>query len=406
SGVQTLSMLLAETTLLEDLVTTLAIAPRLSDTLARRPGLLEALISQAGQEYPPALSRDADFETQMDEVRQWQNERAFLIGHRLLHSRLPAPQAALAWSDLADACISLMADAAAIETARKYGPQPGHWVVGALGKLGGKELTAGSDLDLIIVYEPSEDGAENAPFWFAKFAQRLITALSAETAEGRLYEVDMRLRPSGRAGPVAVSVSAFDRYQHDEAWTWELMALTRLRIVAGEVALGEQVLEIARHAIVNRPDEAACRFDILDMRQRLWRERPPRGDWDIKLADGGLVDLEFILQQEMLLSGNEASVIPTVRDAIDRLAETGALSEEDAGTLTSAFQFMQCLQQIQRLAVGAELTAENFSRGLKRRLAMATSCENFSQLESRYVAVTKAVSSIRCKKIGPLATES
>jgi glutamate-ammonia-ligase adenylyltransferase len=406
SGVQTLSMLLAETTLLEDLVTTLAIAPRLSDTLARRPGLLEALISQAGQEYPPALSRDADFETQMDEVRQWQNERAFLIGHRLLHSRLPAPQAALAWSDLADACISLMADAAAIETARKYGPQPGHWVVGALGKLGGKELTAGSDLDLIIVYEPSEDGAENAPFWFAKFAQRLITALSAETAEGRLYEVDMRLRPSGRAGPVAVSVSAFDRYQHDEAWTWELMALTRLRIVAGEVALGEQVLEIARHAIVNRPDEAACRFDILDMRQRLWRERPPRGDWDIKLADGGLVDLEFVLQQEMLLSGDEASIIPTVRDAIDRLAERGALSDEDAGTLTSAFQFMQCLQQIQRLAVGAELTAENFSRGLKKRLAMATSCENFSQLESRYAAVTKAVSSIRCKKIGPLATES
>jgi glutamate-ammonia-ligase adenylyltransferase len=205
---------------------------------------------------------------------------------------------------------------------------------------------------------------------------------------------------------VAVSVSAFDRYQHDEAWTWELMALTRLRIVAGEVALGEQVLEIARHAIVNRPDEAACRFDILDMRQRLWRERPPRGDWDIKLADGGLVDLEFVLQQEMLLSGDEASIIPTVRDAIDRLAERGALSDEDAGTLTSAFQFMQCLQQIQRLAVGAELTAENFSRGLKKRLAMATSCENFSQLESRYAAVTKAVSSIRCKKIGPLATES
>ncbi|MEQ9317061.1 MAG: bifunctional [glutamine synthetase] adenylyltransferase/[glutamine synthetase]-adenylyl-L-tyrosine phosphorylase, partial [Henriciella sp.] len=282
SGVQTLSMLLAEQELLEDLVTTLAIAPRLSETLSRQPGLLETLISTGGQEYPPALSRGADFETQMDETRRWQNERAFLIGHRLLHSRLPAPQAALAWSDLADACVRLMADAAAIETARKYGPQPGHWVIGALGKLGGRELTAGSDLDLIIVYEADAGKEGEAGHWFTKFAQRLITAISAETAEGRLYEVDMRLRPSGRAGPVAVSISAFDRYQHEEAWTWELMALTRLRFVAGEEPLGERMIRIAHHAIANGKPADEQKADILDMRQRLWRERPPRGEWDIK----------------------------------------------------------------------------------------------------------------------------
>lgn len=406
SGVQTLSMLLAEQSLLEDLVTTLAIAPRLSETLARRPGLLEALVSPAGQEYPPSLSHDADFETQMDEVRRWQNERAFLIGHRLLHSRLPASQAALAWSDLADACASLMADAAAIETARKYGPQPGHWVVGALGKLGGRELTAGSDLDLIIVYEADEGKEGEAGHWFAKFAQRLITALSAETGEGRLYEVDMRLRPSGRAGPVAVSISAFDRYQHNEAWTWELMALTRLRIVAGNDPLGERVVEVARHAVVHGTDETTRRRDILEMRQRLWKERPPRGDWDIKLADGGLVDLEFILQQEILLSGDESCVVPTILPAIETLADAGRLSEEDAKQLSTAFQFLQSLQQIQRLAVGAEVTAESFSRGLKKRLAMASNCENFSHLEARYEAVKTAVSELRCKKIGTLATES
>ena len=406
SGVHTLSMLLQEHELLEDLITTLAIAPSLSNTLARRPGLLEALISPHGREYPPALSSDGDFETHMDEVRRWQNERAFLVGHRLLHAHLPAAQAALAWSDVADSCVRLMADAAATETARKYGPQPGHWAVGALGKLGGKELTAGSDLDLIIVYEPEETTPGEAGPWFTKFAQRFITALSAETAEGRLYEVDMRLRPSGRAGPVAVSIKAFDRYQHEDAWTWELMALTRLRAVAGQEALGKRMLDSAHDAIVTRQDHETIRKDVLDMRRRLWKERPPRGAWDIKLVDGGLVDLEFILQQEMLLSGEVGLVHPTTIDAIEALEAAGRLTEDEARTLSSAFVFLQSLQQIQLLAVGDQQTSEHFSKGLKKRFALAANCHYFSDVEARYERMREAVSALRCKKIGSLATEN
>ena len=406
SGVQTLSMLANEESLLEDLVTTLAIAPRLSQTLARQPGLLEALVTPSGQEYPPALSHEADFESQMDEVRRWQNERAFLIGHRLLHSRLPAQQAALAWSDLADHCIQLMAEAAAIETARRYGPQPGKWMIGALGKLGGRELTAGSDLDLIIIFEDEGKVAGEAGHWFTKFAQRLITAISAETAEGSLYEVDMRLRPSGRAGPVATSLTAFDRYQHSEAWTWELMALTRLRPVAGDEALGEKALTIAKDAIVNGKSDEERRTNILDMRRRLWRERPPRGDWDIKLSEGGLVDLEFVLQQEMLLSRDAACVLPTIVDAAETLGEMDRLTSEEVKTITNAFALLQSLQQIQRLAVGAELTGDEFSQGLKARLALAAGCDDFSQVEARYASVRKAISELRCKKIGMIATES
>ena len=405
SGIQTLSMLANEETLLEDLVTTLAIAPRLSSTLARQPGLLEALVTPSGQEYPPALSSEADFESQMDEVRRWQNERAFLIGHRLLHSRLPAQQAALAWSDMADHCVELMAEAAAIETARRYGPQPGHWMIGALGKLGGRELTAGSDLDLIIIFDAEEGIAGEAGHWFTKFAQRFITALSAETAEGSLYEVDMRLRPSGRAGPVATSLRAFDRYQHEDAWTWELMALTRLRPVAGDETLGQRAVDIARDAILNGKPDDERKADILDMRRRLWKERPPRGDWDLKLVEGGLVDLEFVLQQAILLSGREECVTPTILDAIEALAGAGALQADEAETLSSAFSFLQSIQQIQRLAVGAEVTSEQFSEGLKARFALATGCEDFRTLEERYSSVKQAISSLRCKKIGPLATD-
>ena len=406
AGIQTLSMLVAEEALLEDLVTTLAIAPRLSQTLARRPVLLETLVSQNAPEFPPSFDKAMDFESRMDEVRRWKNERAFLIGHRLLHSRLPASQAALAWSDLADTCVRLMADAAAIETARKYGPQPGHWVVAALGKLGGRELTAGSDLDLLIVFEPSEEGALEAGGWFTRFAQRLITAISAETAEGNLYETDMRLRPSGRAGPVAVSLSAFDKYQHNDAWTWELMALTRLRTVAGNETLARRMEEVACDAIINgKPDEER-KADILDMRQRLWREKPPRGEWDIKLTEGGLVDLEFVLQQGMLLSRNPDIIRANTGEAIETLRDDGFLSEDEAQSLDHAFRLLQSLQQVQRVAVGSEVSAEDFSRALKERLALAADCPGFQVLEHRYSEVRRAVADIRCKKIGPLATDS
>ena len=222
SGVQTLSMLLVEPVLLEDLTTTLALAPRIGGELSRRPGLLEILLSVTDTKRDQDKDAETDFETAMDLVRKWHGERAFLIGHRLLHGKIAARDAAADWSDLADVTVRLMAKAAECETVRRYGEPPGQWCVAGLGKFGGQEMTAGSDLDLLVIYDavdPSE-----AQTWFTRFTQRLITALSAETGEGALYEVDMRLRPSGRAGPVATSLSSFNRYHSENAWTWEHMA--------------------------------------------------------------------------------------------------------------------------------------------------------------------------------------
>ena len=236
SGVQVLSMLVAETALMDDLVTTLAIAPRIADILARRPGLLEALLFVSDRKETPTIDAGTDFETGMELMRRWQGEQAFLIGHQLLHGRLKARDAAEAWTQLADTCVTLMSALAEHETIRRFGPPPGTWSVIGLGKLGGREMTAGSDLDLLVIYDP--DDTDHAQKWFTRFTQRLITALSAESGEGRLYEVDMRLRPSGRAGPVATSIVSFERYHQNEAWTWEHMALTRLRPVAGDRALG------------------------------------------------------------------------------------------------------------------------------------------------------------------------
>ena len=401
SGVQVLAMLVAEETLTDDLVTTLAIAPRIADTLARRPALLETLVSTAPRKPDPGIPEGADFETKLDLTRRWHGEQAFLIGHQLLHGQIAAKDAANSWSELADFCIRLMAEAAHQETEARFGPAPGVWNVIGMGKLGGGEMTAGSDLDLIVIYDAA--GAENAQTWFTKFTQRLIAALSAETAEGSLYETDMRLRPSGRAGPVATSLASFDRYQKEQAWTWEHMALTRLRPVAGDVALGEKVQQIAEQAI-NTGDPDTRAKDILEMRERLYREKPPEGPWDLKMRQGGLIDLEFITQHAILTTPTVQALKPNLRDAHQQLFETGVWSQELYDRVTETFTFLQALQQVQRMAHEGVVGATELSNALKDRYCRATGCDDFERLSDRLEQVAQTVTDIFNEKVGIPAT--
>lgn len=411
SGVQTLSMLLARPDLLDDLVSTLALAPRLAQILARRPDLLEALVSNVVPRAPE-LTADVSFDTAMDEWRRYHREQSFLIGHRLLHGLLPTDQAAEAWTGLADETIRQMAAAAESETMRRNGPVPGRWAVFAMGKLGGGELTAGSDLDIILIYDSQADDAQT---WFTRLTQRLITALTAPTAEGALYEVDMRLRPSGRAGPVAVSLSAFRHYQNEEAWTWEHMALTRMRAVAGDETLGSQVLDIATQAICHRASSErrkAIAGDVSDMRRTLYREKPGGGLWDLKTAEGALIDIEFMAQKEMLLRGRPdlirsatALALSGLADADENLAPEEA---EDWWFLRAALHLLSSLQQIQRLALGDTAPEdENIPEGLKNRFCRAAAEEDgFGALEERLRGVKQRVHSLAREKLQLKATES
>lgn len=403
SGVQVLSMLVAEETLTDDLVTTLAIAPRIAATLARRPGLLETLVSSRMAHPAPEISMDTDFETRLDLVRRWHGEQAFLIGHQLLHGQLAAVDAAKAWSDLADTCLRLMTDAASAETERRFGPAPGPWSVVGLGKLGGREMTAESDLDLLVIYDAS--GKEDGQAWFTKFTQRLISALSAETAEGRLYETDMRLRPSGRAGPVATSLSAFELYHKTNAWTWEHMALTRLRPIAGDAELGRKIEETAEQ-ILNTGDPVARTQDVLDMRARLYRDKPPSGPWDLKMRKGGLIDIEFITQHAILTANEPQCLMPQLNAAHQQLRETGIWTTEDFDLMSKAFRFLQALQQVQRIAHDDAPSDENHSNALKNRLCRATGCDGFEALSLELTGVCDAVSAMFEKKVGKLATEN
>ncbi len=400
SGVQTLAMLLAEPDLLDDLVATLALAPRLAEILSRRPDLLEALVSGQAP-VRPEIGPDTSFDGALDAWRRYHRDQHFLTGHRLLHGLIPARDAADYWTALADDTIREMAAAAKWETERRNGPQPGQWAVFAMGKLGGKELTAGSDLDILVIYDADPMEAQK---WYTRFTQRLITALSAPTAEGALYEVDMRLRPSGRAGPVAVSLPAFRSYQHKEAWTWEHMALTRLRPVVGDDALCESVMDIAIDAITERAKANADTIpaDITDMRNRLYREKPGKGLWDLKTAAGGLIDVEFMLQQDMLLGGQPEAICASTQEAI----RCSTFNIEERLLLAEGLGLLQALQQVQRVAIGTETRSDVMPAGLRDRLCRAVEASTFRELETRLSGAKSRLHQIAVEKLHLGATEN
>ena len=409
SGVQTLSMLLAEPEMLADLISTLALAPKLSVTLSKRPALLESLLldlEPAGEAFRDVP--ELPFEDALNAARRIHRDADFVIGYSVLKGRTGPEEAGLAHADLADATVTAMAQVAERETCRRFGDMPGTYAVCGLGKLGGRELSTGSDLDIIVLYEADPTQEAQAPAWFTRFTQSLVTALSAPTGEGLLYEVDMQLRPSGNAGPVAVKFSAFETYQRNEAWTWEHMAITRLRPIAGDLLTMARAEQITREVLGRARDLAKLRADVLDMRLRLERDRPGRGLWDLKLAPGGLVDAEFTVQHAILSAGEQAGDIskPGTLAAIKALRDAGRLTEHDAKSLQAGVRLLLHLQQILRVGTTGTFDPDSASDGLKALVARAAGCGSFAACEARLKAAKTEIASLRCEKLGPLATET
>jgi glutamate-ammonia-ligase adenylyltransferase len=269
-----------------------------------------------------------------------------------------------------------------------------------LGKFGGRELTVSSDLDLMLVYDSdSADGALLA----TRFVQRLVAALTAPTEEGLLYEVDMQLRPSGRAGPVAVRFPAFEAYYRGDAWTWEFMALTRLRPVAGDRGLGDRITASAREALIAKSADRAITADVIAMRQRLAKERPARSRWDVKLAVGGLVDVEFLIQHEILGAAETAPDVITANSlaAIDALEAAGRFDAPQAATLREALGWQLALQQALRIATGDGFDPQAASDGLKAWLARHMGAVDFEALERDLVRLQSLVEALCARKLAP-----
>jgi len=403
AGVQVLALLEARPRFLDLIARVLALAPKLGDKLARRPALLDALIEPRfaiplGEDAPglrlaelrERLSDADSFEAKLNTARRFHREESFRVAVQILEQSATAEQAGAAYADLAETCVIAMADAALEEVERQHGPQPGSFTVLALGKFGGRELAGDSDLDLMLVYDAPAENASPSDF-YTRLTQRLISALSAPTEEGELYEIDTKLRPSGSKGPVAVRLSSFERYYAEEAWTWELQALTRLRPVAGDAALGARALATALAAIARPKDRTKILADVADMRARMDRERPSKSAWDLKLAPGGFVDIEFAAQALQLIAADEAVIAANTGEALAKLTASGALQPEAGARLDEAWRLLSSLQQTLRIALDGDFNLETAPQPLVGRLAAIAGVSSGAELETLLRATQAAV---------------
>ena len=218
-----------------------------------------------------------------------------------------------------------------------------------------------------------------------------------------LYEIDTKLRPSGSKGPVAVRLSSFERYYDEEAWTWELQSLTRLRAVAGNQDLGARVEELARAVVVRPRDRGKTLADVADMRARMERERRARNRWDLKLAPGGLVDIEFVTQALQLVAQASSALSPNTGEAIVALAAHGVLDEQSRALLHDAWTLWSDLQQALRICVAGEFEPSEASPALLARLAQIGRAADFGALEERIATLQDAVRSVFAQLVGPVA---
>jgi glutamate-ammonia-ligase adenylyltransferase len=401
SGVQIQSLFLAQPKLFELVVEVLALAPQLAATLARRPAALDALLDasffapldaeEAAEAVAAALAQADGFEEAMDAARRLHREQAFRVGVQVMSGSADAEEAGAAFAALADAYIRALAPAALAEAERLGGAFPGEAAVLALGKAGSREMTARSDLDLMTLYEAagpdamSEKKGWGAETFYARFTQRLVAALSAPTAEGELYTVDLQLRPSGTAGPVAVSLGAFERYYRSEAETWEFLALTRARVVWATSPAFARRAEAAIEAALRLPrSPSTTAQDVLDMRQLMADERPPSGFWDLKLSAGGLVDVEFAAQ--FLQIAHAASGGPLVAhtgEALRALREAKLGPAKPLEALERAWRLQQNLSQVMKVALGDEADPAGEPSQLQAILARAGGARDLSSLKAK-----------------------
>lgn len=418
AGVQLFSLFEANPQLIDLIVDICGTAPALAAYLARHPAVLDGVL--AGSFFAPwpgepglrddlarvlerALTQPGGgYERALDAARRWAHEWQFRIGVHHLRGLIGADEAAVHYADLAGACVAALMPVTAQDFARRHGPPPGRGaVVLGMGSLGARVLNAGSDLDLIVVYDAAGVETSDGPRplaarpYYARLTQAMVTALSAPTAEGRLYEVDMRLRPSGRQGPVATSLDSFRSYQLTEAWTWEHLALTRARVVArcggASDTLADEIEALRLDVLRRRGGDERVMPDVAQMRARLFAAKPADGPLDARRGPGRLQDIDLLAQACALRAGDPA------RGTLAQLRagrRGGLLSADAAERLSSAWRALWRLHAATRLLTERPLDMEEIGRGGQAfllREAGVTDADRLSQEVARHVADARAL---------------
>jgi len=418
AGVQLFSMFQSNPKVLSLIAEILGTAPRLAEHLARRGHLIDGILSpgfmdqlptaQAMQDDLEDLLQDAScMEEVLDLARRWAKDQKFQVGVQVLKGTILEAASQRALSDVAETLLRALQPRVEGEFAKRHGTVPGGALtVVAFGKLGGREKTPTSDMDITFVYDfdpgvSASDGDKPLAVsqYFARLSQRVINALSAQTAEGDLYEVDMRLRPSGNAGPIATSLATFEKYFSHDAWTWEYMALTRARALTGPSALRHRVQAVIHAALTHPGDPDKLVVDVADMRARMDRERHTEIVWEIKNYRGGLVDIEFISQYLQLKHAHHHPEIlsPTTHTALTHLKRAGFLDLATADVLIDALALYQALQGLMRLTFTAQQRARHdyaMAPSLQRHMCRITGAPACPDAEHHIRTVASTVLNI------------
>jgi glutamate-ammonia-ligase adenylyltransferase len=375
AGIQVFSLFAANPKLVDLLTDIVVSAPALAQYLGHNSGVLDAVLS--GDFFAPwpdqralqeqlakTLAGSLDYEMGLDLARIWTKERHFRIGVHLLQEVITPKTASIQYAQLAEAVLSVVFSFAQQDFARKYGKVEGaDATILAMGSLGAGLLNSDSEFELILIFNTDLEAISDGPKslachqYFSRLTQALITALTAPTAQGRLYEVDMRLRPSGRSGPVATSLAGFEAYQRYEAWMWEHLALTRGRPITGCTEFCKQVEDL-RHTILDeKADLSAVMIGVRDMRVRLAENKPQDGPWDIKHGPGGLQDIE-LLAQGVALARKCHDV--EIRNQLLSGVSAMHLLASDLEFLAVSHEFLSDMRLLHRLMCGTDTTAAAF----------------------------------------------
>jgi len=396
--VQFFALLRNHAHLRELLVQLMASAPRMAEAVIHRAHVMDALLDPAFADEVARrevlvakldvfLGEARDYQEVIDRARIIGQEQQFLIAAGLLSGTVDAGRAGEQFTTLAETLLRRLFAAVRYEFEKRHGTVPGA-SVGLLGfgKMASREMTASSDLDFILLYDAADattesDGERPLPAsqYFARLTQRLVAAVTAPTSEGVLYKTDMRLRPSGNAGPLATSLTAFTLYQTDSAWTWEHLALTRARVIEADGAFGTRIDAVIAEVLSRPPDGPKIVADVVAMRERLARERPPRHPFDLKLVPGGLVDLEFIAQSAQLVARQTIALPGAAAPAVlERLAATGLL--EEGARLAAIHALYATVLQVMSAALADPFKEEGWTDAFRDLLAQLTNTPSFARL--------------------------
>ncbi|MGC9419238.1 MAG: glutamine-synthetase adenylyltransferase [Rhodovulum sp.] len=397
AGVQLFSLFEANPQLIDLIIDITSVSPELAQYLSRNAGVLDAVIGgDFFRDWPGRaalqealathLATLEDYERQLDSARAWAKEWHFRIGVHFLRGLIDADEAGREYADLAEAVLAALWPHVVAGFAAKHGAPPGKGaVVLGMGSLGAGSLTAKSDLDLIVIYDA--DGVEAsdgrrplaARAYYARLTQALVTALTAPMAEGKLYEVDMRLRPSGNQGPVATSLQSFRNYQTGEAWTWEHLALTRARAVAGDPALADEVEAFRRALLAEKADTGRTLAGVVDMRRRLAEAKPAKSAWDGKQGPGRGQDIELIASAAALIAASPATA---VADQLAAGVVADWLREGEARVLCDSYTLLRKVQGAAKLISDTPLDPAKLGEGGLTFLLRGTGAEDAEELEA------------------------